>query len=211
MATKVKVSFDLVKLKEDIIRESRAAGLELVDKMPLSQKKVIGNEVINQMKNLISKGISPIANQGRFGAYKWVGRSVDLLKKANASAKRAWTKGKAKKIRANARKTAAQLKKGKYPFSAQKEFPGKRERPVNLKLSGSFLNNLECRPSRKGLEIGFYDEPYTLMEEGHREGVGGQPKRPIIPQGSETFSRAILQNLLSKVVAALLRARVKRS
>lgn len=80
-----------------------------------------------------------------------------------------------------------------YPDKARKDFPAKRRRPVNLFLSGDFLFFL--RPFVKGQKIfiGFSDPLSIKKEQGHRDGANGQPKRPIIPQGSETFNKRIIR------------------
>lgn len=67
------------------------------------------------------------------------------------------------------------------------KYPGNRKprTPVNLRLTGDFLDNLEVRLRRGArnptLRIGFFRKKQILKELGHREGAGGQPKRPIIP------------------------------
>ena len=74
----------------------------------------------------------------------------------------------------------------RYPEGVRGSFPKKRKRPVNLTLSGDFLKMLKFK-SKTGrkpkIEIGFYDKLSKKKEQGHREGAGGQPKRPIIPKG----------------------------
>jgi len=86
-----------------------------------------------------------------------------------------------------------------YPDKIQKKYPAKRRRPVNLYLSGDFLKNLKykiVKSPKLGIEIGFYDTLSKKKEQGHREGVKGQPKRPIIPERKEEFTRRIRITLL---------------
>ncbi len=85
----------------------------------------------------------------------------------------------------------------------QDEFPDKRPRPVNLKLSGDFLENLTFTLASKrgggyGIRIGYYDELSKKKELGHAIGVNGQPKRPTIPESVEDFTSAIRQRILQE-------------
>ncbi len=66
-------------------------------------------EVLEEMRDMIVKGISPIRGRGRFPAYLHAG------------------------------------KKGKYPANQKNKYPTKRQRPVNLLLSGDFLRALTYR------------------------------------------------------------------
>lgn len=86
----------------------------------------------------------------------------------------------------------------KYPKSVLKDYPAKRNRPVNLYLSGKFLSMLKFRltPARKEIIIGFFDSYGKKLEQGHREGANGQRERPIIPSNGERFARAIQLSIL---------------
>lgn len=94
-----------------------------------------------------------------------------------------------------------------YPANKRKRYPAKRDRPVNLKLSESFLKALEFRAvSSKGsynTEIGFYDPREVVKEEGHRDGANGQPKRPVIPQGKEEFAVSVQEKALEVLEEAV--------
>jgi hypothetical protein len=192
MAKTVKVN--TAKFKKDLERET---GLQVEKAM----KSVTRNDKIEvgEMKDLISKGVSPIARKGRFDAYKWAGAAAKIMKVARRlSGDR----------RAKAKQKAESLKKSKYPYSVQKEFPNKRERPVNLYLSGAFLSDLVARPLVKGVAIGFRSRLSELKEQGHREGVNGQPQRPIIPDKGEDFSPSVYRRIVS-VVSSILKQRFK--
>lgn len=81
-----------------------------------------------------------------------------------------------------------------YPDSVQSQYPNKKRRPVNLYLSGDFLDNLgELTEDRKlgkdfNVSLGFKGK-FAKYEQGHREMANGQGFRPIIPikEGNETF------------------------
>lgn len=133
----------------------------------------LGKEIVTEMKDMISKGVSPIQGDGRFPGYK----------------------------------------KG-YPNSARSRYPGKRSRPVNLKLSGEFLDALTFKvlgssPNYR-VQVGFFDSENALKEKGHREGANGQEKRPVIPQGSETFAKSIQTLIIDQFRAALERSLKKK-
>lgn len=150
----------------------------------------IGYTVRQRMLSLIAKGLSPILGAGRFPEYKAVSVARSL-KKLNAS------------------KRAAKSSPRGYPYTAQvkRDFPNKRARPVNLFLSGDFLSNLTyaigVRAKARLVTVGFFDDPSKKKESGHREGVNGQPKRPIIPAASESFSEVIKLDILKIVKDAI--------
>ena len=97
-------------------------------------------------------------------------------------------------------------------------YPGKRKpkSPVNLYLSGKFLNDLNHAVFRRGksyvVSIGFTRQSERNKERGHREGANGQPKRPIIPQASrrESFIRSIQSDYLEIALKAVRRITRRR-
>lgn len=103
----------------------------------------------------------------------------------------------------------------KYPggrkSAIKKRYPGKRARPVNLFLSGKFLRELDFRVQRRGaeLKIGFFKKYGKTLERGHRLGVNGQPKRPIIPNRNEDFTKRI-KKVCTELYAKLLIKRLAK-
>lgn len=103
---------------------------------------------------------------------------------------------------------------GKFPaYKNKKKYPGKRKSatPVNLKLTGEFLDSLKYKWDRLTNKIGrtlifFDDEDQEAKEYGHRYGAKGQPKRPIMP-----FQNAgeKLAATIDAKIAKILRARLK--
>lgn len=86
----------------------------------------------------------------------------------------------------------------KYPKSVRNKFPAKRNRPINLKLSGKFLNSFQVIVKKINvLEYGFFSKYGKDLESGHREGVHGQPPRPVIPDNSESLVKS-LETLILK-------------
>lgn len=113
-------------------------------------------------------------------------------------------------------KTQAKKEIRGYPFTVQKNFPNKKPRPVNLLLSGQFLEALKALVSgsetNAKLEIGFEDsdEKNNQIEEGHRIGWLGQGKRPIIPQEGEKFAQRIqraAEKIMGQIIATKLLTR----
>lgn len=106
---------------------------------------------------------------------------------------------------------------GRFPaYKDAKKYPGKRKsaRPVNLKLSGDFLNSLQARVKKFkdgfGFVIGYFDNLSKLKEQGHREGANKQRKRPSIPEidKREQFAERIQVTFLkifNKRIAALVK------
>jgi hypothetical protein len=185
-------------IREFILAEVQRINREGINRPALNQ---IGDEVVKEMKSMISKGISPIEGNGRFPEYK---SKSDVRKQ-----------GRSKR---GSQKTPSR-RKGKpkptgYPYNVQKDFPNKRPRPVNLFLSGDFLKMLKrivtVGSQRPTLEIGFEDELSVKKEDGHRTGANGQAKRPIIPQGNEKFAQRIqrvIQTTLNNSLEKYLKVR----
>ena len=86
---------------------------------------------------------------------------------------------------------------------------GKKLKPVNLKLSGTFLKQLTFKVRRGKFgslpEIGFFKSYGIDLEQGHREGQNNQEKRPIIPDTSsnENFSVKITQMIRKEIKKAI--------
>lgn len=91
---------------------------------------------------------------------------------------------------------------GRFPaYKDPKRYPGnhKPKSPVNLKLSGDFLNSLTYsifpHKSGRGFEVAFFyrGSDQNIKEVGHRRGANTQPQRPTIPDASqgEKFSRLV--------------------
>ena len=124
----------------------------------------VGRQSVDEMKDMISKGISPLNSGGRFPGYK----------------------------------NPSKYPKGKKPNT-----------PVNLYLSGDFQNSLTHKV--KTSEFGFDTEIFyegrdeDAKESGHRDGANGQPKRPTIPQGSESFAQRVI-----RVFSSIYKARINK-
>lgn len=170
MALSIKARIDTHVLK------NVAKKLEQIsDPLTTSDARELGKSVVAEMKDLISKGISPLSGYGRFPAYK-------------------------------------NPKEG-YPKTVRGQYPSKRNTPVNLRLSGDFLNALTNQVQTIGkvgrVVIGYFDSRQAIKEKGHREGANTQPKRPTIPRGSEKFAQRIQVLILaftSKVLDRIIKS-----
>lgn len=86
------------------------------------------------------------------------------------------------------------------------KYPGNRKphRPVNLKLSGQFLEDLgfTIESSKTGFapRVGYQTEESDKKEKGHREGAGGQRRRPTLPTRSGQSLRDSIIDELTEVV-----------
>ena len=122
-----------------------------------------------------------------------------------------WADDVVKSVKDNVRKGISPIGTGgRLPsYKNPSRYPGKRKspRPVNLKLTSRFLADLKSRIvlSARGFKVlvGFRTQSEIVKEEGHRDGAGGQPKRPVIPLANEDFSRRIrlrLERSLKKIL-----------
>ena len=79
-------------------------------------------------------------------------------------------------------------------------FPGKRLKPINLKLTGQFLRSLRSTSKKRGKNfraiVGYFNRKAAVKEQGHRVGANQQRKRPTIPQGREQLNVDIQQKLI---------------
>lgn len=191
---------------------SKNVGKEILTK---SAAKEIGDMVKREMLDLISKGISPVRSAGRFPGYLAVGAARD--QKARGKTMRGLIKGadgaaKVQQLNREARAAEGKVKdilsKG-YPYSVMGQYKDKRIRPVNLHLSGEMLNDLKFNlvQGKYGfaIEVGYFTSLSAKKESGHREGVGGQPSRPTIPDSSrgEFFAVRISRLLKESFLKAM--------
>lgn len=94
-----------------------------------------------------------------------------------------------------------------YPGKVRKKFPNKRDKPVNLKLSGKFLRDLDVIVEKAEdivrLRIGYFTDLSSKKESGHARGVNGQPRRPTIPARNQNFSIDLLKKLKNSFISIL--------
>lgn len=196
------------KLKADLSKAVRDASRQDLEKrLTPAVLKRIGDRVIARMLQQISKGISPVAGFGRFPEYKSRTNARGFRQQAKAlnEAVKSATGSAKKQLRARQKKLrglASQARKRGYPDSLGPKVlaqTGKKARPVNLKLYGDFLENLEARVRDRIVEIGYFKKSEAIKELGHREGANGQAIRPTIPIGNEKFNAAIDAEILKAI------------
>lgn len=174
--------------------------------------KNVGEEVTDTMVKLISKGVSPIKGVGRFPEYKVNQKVSQALSDKGVNAGNFHGKHEKRLANRHNKRVKQDAQKNQYPYSVQDKYPNKRIRPVNLKLSGDMLANLVFRVVRAATGYAvdiFYDGDEDKKEQGHREGVNGQPKRPSLPSvKGEEFVVAI-ERIYSRIfrerIASLLK------
>jgi hypothetical protein len=205
----------MAKKIEDITNDLTQYINKIENSITKTDAAFVALSVKQRMLGLIAKGISPILGAGRFPEYKALSALNSQKRKTRVlrnTLRNGTKRNKAQLRRAisSSKRKESQLRKG-YPFSVQDKYPNKKPRPVNLFLSGDFLSNLDWRIKQNAknilVEIGFYDKPSKQKESGHRDGVNGQPKRPIIPQGAESFNRIVTAEIMKIVKAAVARAK----
>lgn len=95
---------------------------------------------------------------------------------------------------------------GRFPaYKNPARYPGKlkRQRPVNLYLTGDMLAALTVKAdSPRAFTLGYFESSEAIKEHGHRDGANGQPRRPTIPEGSEEFNQTIQRQITRDFVAS---------
>lgn len=189
----------------------------------------VGFTVRQRMLQFISRGISPILGAARFPEYKNVTRARkakatnrELRKQARIqrnmlrNLQRNGTRGQIiKDLRRTSRALSKAAKANKvppgYPYNTKEYRQGKkRPRPVNLWLTGDFLTALTFlilpAGKRKKIQMGWEDPKEAIKEKGHREGAGGQPKRPALPKGTQKFNQTIQLDIMKLLRDAVTKA-----
>lgn len=110
-----------------------------------------------------------------------------------------------------ARGTSPIAGKGRFPaYKNPKNYPGKLKpsSPVNLKLTGQQLESLgfTVDVSKTTIRVRYTNRLARLKEQGHREGVKGQPKRPSIPTDGEQLNPRIVEKIRT-LIAQIIRRR----
>jgi hypothetical protein len=115
------------------------------------------------------------------------------------------------KIKEEIARGLSPLTRRKFPrYKNPDRYPGDRKphQPVNLELTGKFLSDLKIDSvvtSGRDITVNLYyaGAKSPLIEQGHREGANGQPRRPTIPQGDENFSRFLTKEIESAYVTLI--------
>ncbi len=153
--------------------------------------RAIGGAVVKEVRNLTSKGINPVGRGGRFPAYKGVA-GINQVKKI--------TRSLTGSRRKRGRDILAKKRKNTYPFSINKKFPNKKVRPVNIRLTGHQLRNYKFKiinvKNKFRIRLGYFNKFAALKEQGHADGVNGQPVRQTVPNKTQQFSSKITQIII---------------
>ncbi len=156
--------------------------------IPRGTQNSVGQAVINEMKRFIAIGLSPVKGVGRFVGYKAT-RASQEVKKSMVSRKTSHGL-----VRAEVKRVLNQS--NFYPNTVKRKYPGKNTRPVNLLLSGDFLDTLDYEVNAKGVEIGHIQASSHTKNliEAHNEGKNKNvPQRKYLPTGrGEEFADSIM-------------------
>jgi hypothetical protein len=135
----------------------------------------VGEFIVEETKEFISKGVSPVLGEGKFEAYSGVRNRTGS--------------GSRKSSQSNNR----------YPYNVRRKHPDKKASPVNLKLTGKMLSELKFRPQKQSVKVGFFDADMAKRAGTHNEGDPKKfiPRRHFLPTGSgEEFVVSIKRGLL---------------
>lgn len=167
---------------------------ELKKKLDKGTLNKIGEQVINDVLENTAKGISSVKGWGKFAPYKGL-TEVNKIRRLSAESKNARKQLKSKLAQAKADSKKA------YPYTVMDKYPDKKTSPVNLKLSGKFLDALTYTTNinKGGLRIYFDDRLSEKKAETHNEGTQKDrvPQRKFLPTGKDDeFTVSIMQNIL---------------
>lgn len=167
-----------VTLKFDMLKRLIAG-----DYFGSGDQRLLGETVRDMSLESISKGLSPVRGVGRFVSYR----------AQTASAKQPKRPPKLRNSRAPRGLSRF------YPYSVLSKFPHKTIRPVNLKLSGEFLETLTFRGTKNGIEFGHLEFSGRTKDlfEAHNEGMNSKnnvPQRKYLPnKPGEDFIVSIMR------------------
>lgn len=87
---------------------------------------------------------------------------------------------------------------------------GKKQRPVNLYVTGEFMRSLSYRVQQtrdhgKAVIVGYFVEPSISKELGHATGANGQLIRGTIPTSGAEFAVTIQRGIIKRVNEAIRR------
>lgn len=137
-------------------------------------QRAIGDAIVKGMKDLISSGQSPVKGFPRFVEYSGARK---------------------RKTRKTARGRKSTAKSLGYPFNVQDEYPDKKVRPVNLKLSGDMLAELKADPITRGVRIGIIDAEQAVKAKLHNDGGPQEIRVKRRVKGGKTKSVKLKYNM----------------
>lgn len=168
----------------------------------------LGDRVLDMVKDSIAIGKSPVKGQGRYVAYHAArvhGSALNILKKD----KRAAGFHKRDGIRDEIDREVGRIKVAQaklYPNSVKDKYPSKKNRPINLWLSGDLMNALKWRRSLGGVTIGLIRASRKLKAifRSHNEGIRN-PRRAILPTGQKQQFTALIKRSIKNLYLARIR------
>lgn len=193
---------------------SRFRILELIDRfVDDATAKDLGQTVVNEAKELIATGQSPVAGIGRY-----IGYSESYAGQIKGAGKAAVGRAVAKAVN-GVKKPKQNIVARKAKEKAQKL--NKKVRPVNLyggKGSPHMLDGYDYRigPTKDTITVGMVGGSSDKKEIAgyHQEGTRKMPARPLVPGEGESWAVSIMRAIrdrYSKRLADLIRQSNKKS
>lgn len=204
--------FSLIKkLKKEVIRESLQKEIRNISqRIDIATANKIGDIAVSVIKDFVSKGINPLNVGGKFPKYsdnyKNVIKSQIAFRKNRGNKTFGipfFTEVSSLKTKKARKVEIAGLSQYALKVREQdkQKFKDKRISPVNLKLSGKFLEEFESRPKKTatGISIilGFFKSYGKKLETFHRNATNA---RPIIPINTEPLSAKVRKTILDRIL-----------
>ena len=172
--------------------------------------------LVNAVKDLIKKGISPVFGLGKFQRYsesynEQIKGKVSFFTTKDKRVIAVTEEGSTKTNKKGVSFTPISFKGGSASAKSYQKAGlgyGKKLRPINLTLSGKMLDSLKAGNKRDEAMIWFDDEKAYYHNEGAKLWHGGElPKRRLLPTNDgERFHRNIFKLIRSYVGEAIERA-----
>ncbi len=94
---------------------------------------------------------------------------------------------------------AIQRKGSGYPRDVKRKFPSKKDRPINLHLDGTFLNNIGFKLTKFGIEYGLISKKKLMkdMFDTHNNGTHPHvPQRKFLPnKKGDKYTTSIMKGI----------------
>lgn len=137
------------------------------------------------IRNDVVKGLNSTTVQRR------IGNEVVHAIKATIASGQSPVRGQGRFEEYAASRNKRQGKASGYPLSVQKQYPGKKIRPVNLFLSGDMIDDLQARPNGAGIPIGFSNKEQADKAAKHNSGDKVPVRRVLPNKRGEEFTVGI--------------------
>jgi hypothetical protein len=151
---------------------------ELEKKIDDAFRGEVGFIAVKLIKDLLSRGVSPVEGKGRLASYKNAAKYPGLNR----------NKGK------NLKRTTQPMTREALAKTT------KKQSPVNLKLTGDMLKSLSFKVKQGRIWIGFFDTKEAIKAKALQDGTANMAARPILPtEPGQQFAQTIWREILKAV------------